>query len=101
MIYVKNFLFKTRLCLIFYKKLILISIFITAFMKIWAMPLIAVISMKLILLSALFLYFRFIEAKDHVLFYRNFGITPVFLFAVSFFMDLILSILIYKIANLF
>lgn len=97
---VRKFLFKLKLCFSFYRKLLFISIGLTILLLFLNNPLEATLFIKICLLGLLFLNYHFLEAKDKLLFYKNFSITPLFLFAICIFYDFLLSLVLYKTAML-
>lgn len=95
-----NLLLSLKLSFQFYKQLIISSASLTLIL-IFLENLIEVIFLvKIFIIGLIFLHKRFLESRDSLLFYKNFGITPLFLFTYCLFTDLILSLLIYKLSLL-
>ena len=92
--------FKTGLSFLFYRKFILISGILTVFLVLLSTPLEAIILIKFCLLGFIFLDYRFIQSSDKLLFYKNFGITPSFLFVFTSVTDFLLSVFLFKISSL-
>ncbi|QYA24093.1 hypothetical protein G3I01_00740 [Gramella sp. MT6] len=97
---IRDLLFRLKLCFSFYKKLLVISAGLTILLLFLRNPLDATLIIKICLLGFLFLNYHFLEAKDKLLFYKNFSITPVFLFSICIFYDFLLSLVLYKSAML-
>lgn len=100
MIQLKNFLFRIKLSFLFYRKLIISSAVLTLILIFFENPLELIFLVKIFLIGLIFLNFRFFEAKDKLLFYKNFGITRMFLFGYTVFLDLALTVLLFKLSNL-
>lgn len=62
---------------------------------------VVILMVKLFLLGLIFLENRFFDSKDRLLFYKNFGLTPTYLFVSVLIMDFFISALIFKLTNLF
>jgi len=56
---------------------------------------------KLVLFGLLFLYYSNVRSRQQLIFYKNFGISKLGLFFISYSMDVLLTILTILILNLF
>lgn len=97
----KLFLFKFKLGYYYYKNFIVISLLLTTFLTFLGNVMEVILLVKLFLLSLIFLENRFLSSKDRWLFYKNFGITPRFLFISVFILDFFISVVIFKLTHLF
>lgn len=96
----RHFLLKIKLSSYFYKPLVLISILLTVLLSFMDNIMELILLVKLFLLSLIFLENQFFNSKDRLLFYKNFGITPRFLFITVFLMDFFVSLFVFKLTNL-
>ena len=92
---IHNFLFRLRLSFHFYRKLVISSACLSLILFFFGNVIEVILLIKLI-----FLHKRFFEARDSLLFYKNFGISPLFLFSYCVFADFILSVVIFKLSIL-
>lgn len=90
-----------QLSLHFYKKLILISILITILMLISKVSFGIIVGLKLLLFCSLLLSYLSPKLKQQLIFYKNFGISKVFLFVTSFFIDTIFTGILVFIQQMF
>lgn len=100
MTYVHNFLFKLKLSFHFYRKLLISSVFLSLFLIFLGNIIEVILLVKLFLIGLIFLNKRFFESKDSLLYYKNFGISPLFLFTYCVLTDFFLSIFLYKLTML-
>lgn len=96
----KHFLFKFKMGFYFYKDFILISLLLTAFMSFLGNVIEVILLVKFFLLCLIFLENRFFSSNDRLIFYKNFGLTPRFLFISVFIMDFFTSVVIFKLTHL-
>ncbi len=80
--------------------MLIVSILLTALLVFLGNIMEVILMVKLFLLGLIFLENRFFNPKDQLLFYKNFGITPLFLFFWVFFMDFLVSVIIFKLMKL-
>lgn len=97
---IKNLLFRLNLSYQFYRKLFITSAFLTVILIFLGNVLEVIFLIKILLIGLIFLHKRFLEPKDSLLFFKNFGISPLFLFIYCLVADFILSLIIYKISPL-
>ncbi|CAL65458.1 membrane protein [Christiangramia forsetii KT0803] len=92
--------FRTKLTFLFYRKLIISSFGLSVLLSLLRYPIEAILCIKIFLIGLIFMYYQFIESKDQLLFYKNFGLTPVAIFGYCLFFDFLLNIIIFKISKL-
>jgi len=93
----KKAFFRLELAFHFYKRIGLSSFGLSIILSFLRYPLEAILAIKVFLIGLVFLYYHFVESEDKLLFYKNFGLTTLAIFAYSIFFDSILSITIFKI----
>ncbi|MCP9198388.1 hypothetical protein MKO06_00600 [Gramella sp. GC03-9] len=87
---------KSRLSFLFYRKILVAMAILTALIALTGSPFEVIWIMKIVLIGLVLLSYEYVDKQDNLVFYKNFGITPVFLFAFCCFADSILSLLIFK-----
>lgn len=97
---IHNFLFRLKLSFHFYRKLIISSACLSLILIFLDNIIEVILLVKIFLIGILFLHKHFFESKDSLLFYKNFGISPLFLFTYCILTDFFLSVTIYKISML-
>lgn len=97
---ISNFLFRLKLSFHFYRKLMISSACLTLILIFLGNVLEVIFLVKIFIIGLIFLHKRFLEAKDSLLFYKNFGISPLFLVTSCILTDLILSLILYKLSML-
>lgn len=100
MISLKSIFLKARVGFHFYKKLAITSAGLTILLIFLRNPIEATLLIKMVFLALVFAWFKFFDPNDKLLFYKNFGITPESLFIYNAFLDFLLSVFLYKLANL-
>tara|TARA_B100000929_G_scaffold267859_1_gene236343 strand:- start:1335 stop:1634 length:300 start_codon:yes stop_codon:yes gene_type:complete len=93
----KKALFRLELTFHFYKRIGISSFALSIILGFLRYPIEAILAIKIFLIGLVFLYYHFVESKDRLLFYKNFGLTTLAVFAYCIFFDSILSITIFKI----
>ncbi|MUP44243.1 hypothetical protein E0K83_00600 [Gramella sp. BOM4] len=93
---IRNFLLKSRLSFHFYRKMLVVMAILAALISMMGTPFVAVMLIKIVLIGLLLLSYEYVEKSDNLVFYKNFGITPIFLFVFCVFTDGILSLIIFK-----
>lgn len=94
------FTFKTfRLCFGFYRQFLIFGLLVTGLILVLKMNLFFGLMMKLVLFATLFAAYFETGRRNKLIFYKNFGISPIVLFLFSYFIDAVLTlipILIFK-----
>lgn len=97
---IHNFLLRLRLSFHFYRKLIISSACLSLILFFFGNVIEVILLIKIFLIGLIFLHKRFFEARDSLLFYKNFGISPLFLFSYCVLADFFLSVVIFKLSML-
>ena len=97
---IKNVFLKARVGFHFYKKLWISSAGLNLLLIFLQNPIESTLLIKIFLIGLIFAEYKYLDTNNKLLFYKNFGITPLNLFIYTVFLDLVLSILMYKIINL-
>ncbi len=90
-----------RLVFHFYQKFFRASILISIFSIVLETPLGAITALKFILFGLLYIFYLEPKSRQQLVFYKNFGISKVYLFVISFLIDLLLTWALVMISKLF
>jgi len=85
----------------FYKKFLFTCLLLTFGFLFLKMPLSLIIALKFLFFGILFASYRAPSLNQKLIFYKNFGISPILMFFISFFFDTVLTIILVLIKNQF